>query len=227
MAEVLMSMVGSRYGDGYPKIVVVSLDPPQDRNLLPHERICGSLARRGESRDFTVNRPNPHWAMTQIIVKDILSWFGYEARPSAAVVEASFSGRPIENVTSRFAHVNVAKCSMNNPGSGQASRKVHEICSGSYLTEELEILRPDILVTQGKITNEIVGTLLVRYQVAESDLPITKNVRVGKTVTLWLPMRHPTRQGITDVRNAWPFYTRAIRRWATANKVGARGKRKF
>lgn len=128
MTETKMSMVGSKYGAEYPKIVVVSLDPPSEKNRKfsdPHQRTTESVTATHETENLTDNRPNVHWAMTNIIVKDILSFFGYSAKQSgAAVVDESYaSPRPIENVTSYFAHVNVAKCSMNKPEKRQALRR--------------------------------------------------------------------------------------------------------
>jgi len=128
------------------------------------------------------------------------------------VVAESYSGRPIENVTQYFAHVNAAKCSMNNIGKGQADRKVHKTCSNSYLREELVILEPDILITQGNATNEIMSNLLIGYQFLESDLPAVRHVDVGKKATLWLLMRHPARQ-LAKIRNDWPSYVHAIQEW--------------
>ena len=129
MTETKMSMVGRHYGDHFPRIVVLSLDPPNGNQgdcVAPDQRTTEYISERHENDDYSANRPNnPHWAMTQIIVKDILCRFGYMAQPGVAVVVESYSGRPIENVSAYFAHVNVAKCSMNNPGKGQAHRKVH------------------------------------------------------------------------------------------------------
>lgn len=216
MTETKMSMVGSKYGTGYPKIVVVSLDPPKGKEgkfVEPHKRTTEYISNTHEAENLTVKRPNPHWAMTHIIVKDVLSYFGYAAQPGAAVVKDSYSGRPIENVTSYFAHVNVAKCSMNNPGKRQAARIVHDNCSKSYLMKELAILEPDILITQGKATNEIMGDLLVGYPVMEKDLPKATEVDVVDYPTLWLPMRHPTQQ-LKKIRKDWPLYVHAIREWA-------------
>ncbi len=163
------------------------------------------ISAKHESDDYSVNHPNVHWALTQIIVKDILSLFGCSARPGAAVVSESYAKRPIENVTPYFAHVNVAKCSMNNPGKGQAHRKVHETCGGSYLKGELALLAPDILLTQGNAANTIVADLLHCGHFAARELPTARSVDVGGKTALWLPMRHPARQ-LARIRSDWPWY---------------------
>jgi hypothetical protein len=217
MTETRMSMIGSIYGEKYPKIVVVSLDPPSDLNgkfSRPDLRITESVTALGEAWNYTIDRPNPHWAMTQIIVKDVLTIWGYKARPNAAVVAESYAGgRPIENVTPYFAHVNAAKCSMNNPGGGQAPQAVFEACSKAYLRQELAILEPQILISQGKITNNILAGIFKKQPIEEIDLPKVEVVALGQNEVFWLPMHHPSRQ-IKKIRDEWPYYENAIRKWA-------------
>lgn len=220
MTETKMSMIGSLYGIEYPKIVVVSLDPPlgnQGLFVQPHQRTTKYITDAHETDDFTFNRPNPHWAMTHIIVKDLLCLFGYEAKTGVAVVEESYSGRPIENVTPYFAHVNVAKCSMNHLNKNQANRQVHNRCSDSYLMEEITILQPDILITQGTTTNEILGILLTGRPFWDSDLPARRHINVGGKSTVWLPMRHPSRQ-LHKIREDWSVYVHAVQEWKLSQK---------
>jgi len=220
MTEAKMSMVGSRYGAGYPKIVVVSSDPPLGNKgafVQPHQRTTKYITDAHETDDYTSKHPNPHWAMTHIIVKDLLCLFGYKPQVRSAVVEESYAGRPIENVAPYFAHVNVAKCSMNHPDKGQADRKVHKCCSDSYLMEEVTILQPDILITQGTATNEILGSLLTSSPFSNGDLPAAQYVNTGNKSTLWLPMHHPPRQ-LHKIREDWPFYVRAVQEWKHSQK---------
>src|SRR5688572_18563554 len=53
-----------------------------------------------------------------------------------------------ENATSHFAHVNTAKCSVNNPGRREAPDRLMANCRG-YLVTELKLLQPHVVVTQG------------------------------------------------------------------------------
>jgi hypothetical protein len=223
MTEAKMSMVGSRYGETYPKIVVVSLDPPSpepDEKTSPHwrfktpkQRTTEKVSSTHEKDDYQQYPPNVHWAMTQIIVKDILALCGYQAQPYAPKVPDSYDGHLIENVSQYFAHVNVAKCSMNKVGKLQANTTVHETCRNAYLLGELMILEPDILITQGESTNNILGIMLVGYKVLISDLPLTRTIMLGNKQVLWMPMRHPAHQ-LRQIREAWPVYLRAVKAWA-------------
>jgi hypothetical protein len=147
-----------------------------------------------------------------MIVKDLLCLFGYKAQVGAALVEESYSGRPIENVSPYFAHVNVAKCSMNHAGKRQAHRKVHQVCSHSYLRGELAILQPEILISQGNATNEILSILLLGDPFSAKDLPAVRQVNGGEKSTVWLLMHHPARQ-IAKIRGYWSFYIAAVEEW--------------
>jgi hypothetical protein len=207
MTETKMSMVGSQYGSPYPRIVVVSLDPPSESDnvfLAPEQRTTEYIAGIHENEDFMVRRPGSHWAMTQIIVKDILSIWGYRSEKASATVCESYAGKYIDNVSAYFAHVNVAKCSMNNPGRRQSSEVVHQTCSRAYLLQELIILEPEILITQGADTNRIMGNLLVGSAINEHDLPKSVEVNLDQQKVLWLPMHHPTQQ-INKIRSEWYF----------------------
>jgi hypothetical protein len=212
MTETKMSMVGSQYAGAYPRIAVVSLDPPGGGREVPaSERVIDHIARTHERDDYRRERPNVHWAMTQIIVSDILTLFGYRAQAGAAVVEESYGGQSIENVSAHFAHVNLAKCSMNNPGKKKAHEEVHRTCGQSYSLGELAILRPEILITQGKSVNEILGNILVGRPVALLELPKTFEVKIANVSALWCPMRHPARQ-LSLIRDDWSHYRENIRR---------------
>lgn len=206
MTPVKMSMVGSQYGVQYPHIVVVSLDPPNGGDSTSDQRTTAYLSSTHEADNYTTQRTNVHWAMTQIIVKDILALYGYQAQAGAAVVDEPYGGRPIENVCAYFAHVNAAKCSMNNPGKGQAAGQVHQRCSGSYLLGELTVLQPDILITQGSGANAAVGALFPAQAPKRCQPPDAHRMPMGETETLWLLMPHPAYRGLTLIRQAWPFY---------------------
>lgn len=214
MTEAKMTMVGSQYGRKYPRIAIISLDPPNDGKETfksPENRTVEYVTRYHESEDYRINRPNIHWAMTQIIVKDLLVMFGYSAQSNSAVVHESIIDRYIENVSAYFVHVNVAKCCMNNKGKVQAARQVHQMCGNSFVHKELDILLPEILISQGKDANQIVGDLFGLTGI-EDLLPITKIVQIGSRQVLWLPMDHPARY-TGKIHQRWPFYVQAVKKW--------------
>jgi hypothetical protein len=214
MTETKMSLVGSQYGELYPRIAVLSLDPPlgeEGKFTEPYQRTCEYITAITEKENYTFNRPNPHWAVTQIIVCDILRLFGFQPGRNAATVRESYSGRPIENVSSYFAHINACKCSMNWPDKGQANTQVHLRCSQSYLLPELEILAPIILISQGKSANRIAGQLF-HIPGFEKTLPNAARVEIRSNPLLWLPMDHPARR-TAHIRERWPIYINEIKKW--------------
>jgi hypothetical protein len=213
MTDAKMSMVGSLYDSTYPKIVVLSLDPPLGEYSPftdPEKRTTEYITKFHEKDDYSLNRPNVHWAMTQITVKDILSLWGLQTIANASIVKESYQGRPIQNVSSYFAHVNIAKCSMNNPGKRQANHRVHDLCSG-YLKGELEILDPDILISQGSYTNKVVKNIFLTNKMM-NDLPTAELIWVKDKHVLWLPMVHPAHH-LKELREQWGFYIQEIEIW--------------
>lgn len=218
MTEAKMSMVGSQYGRKYPRITIISLDPPNDDKgtfKLPDCRTTAYVSKYHEEENYRINRPNVHWAMSQIIVKDILVMFGYTSQADSSVVYESYSGREIENVSAFFAHINVAKCSMNNEGKGQADWQVHQKCGNAYLHQELKVLLPEIIVSQGKDANGIIGKLF-GFAGIEDRLPASKLVQIRDKQVLWMPMDHPARH-TGEIRQRWSFYVEAISNWKSVN----------
>lgn len=115
-------------GDSIPRIVVVSLSAP-----MPS----------AEKKSLSL-KLNPHWRETLAMVRSLLHLF---------ITSKPFP-RPVENKESKskkiveelFVHVRTAKCCSN--GSSQEPRQVYKNC-GCYLSEELRILAPNVIVTQG------------------------------------------------------------------------------
>ena len=218
MIEAKMSMVGSGYGQKYPRIAVISLDPPNDGKgtfKAPADRTTEYVTKFHEEENYQEHRPNVHWAMTQIIAKEILVMFGYSPQPDAAIVSENYSRREIENVSAFFTHVNIAKCCMNNEGKAQADWQVHERCANAHLREALELLAPDIIVSQGKDANKIVGQLF-DFPGVEDKLPASKLVQMQGNQILWMPMYNPARH-IQEIHQQWSFYVEAIQNWKLAN----------
>jgi hypothetical protein len=221
MTETKMSMVGSHYGDRYPKIIVISLDPPSGEDKdgkikrwdfkAPEHRTTDYVSSIHEKDDYLLLPPNQHWKMTQVIVKDLLVLFGFPSKPNSAVASASFAGRPIENVSSYFAHINMAKCSMNRPDQGEAPASVHKRCSSTYLPGELALLEPDIIVSQGDPTNRILGKMFIDKKIFTKDLPLVEKILLTDKNPIWMPMIHPARQ-FGKVQASWPEYVSRLQK---------------
>lgn len=95
------------------------------------------------------------------------------------------------NVVGHFAHVNAAKCSVNNHANAQANPRLVEKCR-EYLPDELEVLLPDIVVTQGTRCRDAAIKHLYRGRVSRIEGELAW-VRVNDAHRfLWLWTYHPT-----------------------------------
>lgn len=111
--------------------------------------------------------------------------------------------KKLAEVTPYFAHSNVVKCSISRLGNRQAPVKMYKNCA-VYLKGELEILKPDIIVTQGVDAAKILFDGCTD-RVKESDL--------GDRRVLFFRTHHPAygrfwTEGLIDDRR-WGAYINA------------------
>lgn len=130
------SFVSSGYVDHkLPRIVFISLDSGSaetDPTLKTLERV---RMWEEENQNVLGLEKNKHWYRTHELAYTILRNFKDDMR--------------LEEAKHYFAHVNSAKCCENKPFRAQASQTLFDNCRG-FIAGELEILKPDIIVTQGK-----------------------------------------------------------------------------
>jgi uracil-DNA glycosylase len=163
-----------------PRLVFLSLDPGRSVHLhermligqrLSEQRWVEHELLRGRARQST------HWYRTHELALTLLL-------PFAPCLT-------IGAVHDYFAHTNSAKCCLNYPGRAQADDRLFDNCR-SYIAGELEVLRPEILVTQG---------IMAKRAITESDaLRIVKaaatptdcaEVEYAGGRALWLCTYHP------------------------------------
>lgn len=127
-------VAGEYKGDRLPRIVVISLSAPR-----PYEE-------KSPSQPVKKEPLNQHWLGTLVTVRSLLYPF---VAPSERFPPARYredeSTKIIEQL---FVHLRTAKCCSNAKGKNAEPRKVYENCGG-YLGEEVRILKPDVIVTQG------------------------------------------------------------------------------
>jgi uracil-DNA glycosylase len=82
-----------------------------------------------------------HWYQTHCLAFVLLRVFDPKMR--------------LDTVSRFFAHMNSAKCCVNNPHRQKGDPVLFRNCSG-YIPDEIRILRPDILITQGGEAREAV-----------------------------------------------------------------------
>ena len=118
---------GEYKGDRIPRIVVISLSAPRPDISTAKNETCSQ----------TKKVQNYHWPETLMTVRSLLCPFiSPEKFPKPELIEKL------------FVHLRTAKCCSNAEGGNQEPRQVYENC-GPYLGEEVRILKPDVIVTQG------------------------------------------------------------------------------
>ena len=132
---VSKSYVDGEYkGNRIPRIVVVSLSAPEPD--------------KEESSSQPVEREplNPHWLGTLVTVRSLL--YPFIAPPEKLLPARYSDDESTEIIGQLFVHLRTAKCCSNAKGKYAEHPKVYENC-GCYLGEEVRILKPDVIVTQG------------------------------------------------------------------------------
>ena len=174
---------GKYQGVRIPRIVVLSLSrplPEPGKDLLPPNNIS-----QAQSQGSGGGR-NEHWPRTLTTVRSLLYPF--------------ISNISDEEIEQLFVHVRTAKCCSNVGGGRNEDDKVYANC-GIYLREELSILKPDAIVTQGVPAYKAAQKHALNVDVAQRVTKIRIPSIPARIVTLkennqstyWLPMIFPTR----------------------------------
>ena len=156
--EARASLVGWNY-DG---LVFLSLDPGKGWSPI-EERTFEAVQARERQR--SEKKWKLHWRETHRLAEALL-------------------GGPARG---RFAHVNAAKCTQNKQGNAQADRHLFENCRG-YLRDELAILEPRVVVTQGKKAH-------AAYEPIADARDVDEYRSVTDTGVLWIRAYHPSARG--------------------------------
>ena len=206
------AFVSSGYADNeLPRLLFLSLDSgsgdPVAENRLP------AAVRKHEEwdRDFESLAQNKHWYRTHELAWYILRKFN----PRLKIGEARRF----------FAHANSAKCCMNKKQRKKADRKLFQNCR-HYLVDELKILDPEILVTQGK---EAKTAILSHCENTLDRLDdYSSIIRMNGKPVFWLHTWHPSNWGaFNEQRNydktagvavGWELISERVERFVTRRR---------
>ena len=193
-------------GHRIPRIVVLSLSPPkpQKPNSMQKEKENKESPNRSRSL-------NPHWRETLAMVRSILHCHvPTDILPCPA---RRWNDKSVSEIQSLFVHARTAKCCSNangKNGKDQEPGVVYDNC-GEYLIEELKILKPHVIITQGKHAHRIVGKHAFASQKCvtgiegidpEHNIAYIAHLRSNTDCPLyWLKSYHP--------RYSWGFYKQA------------------
>lgn len=196
-------------GDSIPRIVVLSLSAPKPSMPTDEDntRPLGSYT---------------HWRETLAMVRSLLHPF--IAPEKFPMPIRNWEDEDITIVESLFVHARTAKCCSNANGGKEEPSKVYENCGG-YLSEEISILEPDVIITQGNNAHpmaeeSVFNTDTIKMGIEGID-PVhnvahVATLRYNSRPVFWLRSYHPC---------AWGYYSKAGDRIALeSNCVGAKRK---
>ncbi|MHB8136065.1 MAG: uracil-DNA glycosylase family protein [Anaerolineaceae bacterium] len=191
-----------------PRLVFISLDSGSAQTD-PSLKTLESVRIWEEERENVLMLPkNKHWYRTHELAHTILKNFDPNLK--------------IEDTRHYFAHINSAKCCQNNIGRGQANQILFDNCR-QFIPGELEILDPDIIITQGKwgklALNGAFPNLLWPGNIPE-ELREVKFIQINRHPVLFIETFHPRHTSFHTVnRPHYPLYIQVIKEFMKANSI--------
>jgi hypothetical protein len=203
------AFLGAEYEKGtLPRLLFISLDPADDwPGPKPEQRTLKAM-RDSEPTPCDPGIKGRHWYETHELANRILEPIA-KAKLGQSI--------PFEEVCRYFAHTNSAKCKNLSMGTQQGKSVLFENCR-QFIPEEVEILRPDIIVTQGMWARmALAGAFPVLRQERiphESDYQY-QVVKLGNQMAIKFDTAHPraARFFWTEKKIAYPLYIEAARRF--------------
>lgn len=167
-----------------PRLMFISLDSGRG-DQLSEKRLPSAVRSDVEYKgDFAALAKRSHWYRTIELAWYILRRFEPELQMNQTV--------------KFFANVNSAKCSMNKPQNAQADNVLFQNCKG-FLSGEVELLRPAVVVTQGAKAREAFASLrhvVVRQMDDCANLAdCAKEIEINSRKVFWLCTYHPNARG--------------------------------
>lgn len=185
-----------------PRIVFLSLDSGSAEKD-PHLKTLESVRIWEEEKENVLALPkNKHWYRTHELAYTILRNFRLDLR--------------IDQARHYFAHVNSAKCCMNNPQRAQANQILFDNCR-EFIPGELEILDPDIIITQGKWAKLVIDKAfpeLDKSEIITDSTPELKIIQLNNHPVIWIETFHPRHTSFHTVNRAhYSQYVEVIKRF--------------
>ncbi len=158
-----------------PRLLFLSLDSGRgDKN--DEKRLPYAVRQQEEiERDVLLLHKGRHWYLTHELAWYIFRRFNTTIK--------------IQDVKKYFAHANAAKCSMNKEQKEKADTVLFKNCKG-YLPGELQVLSPEIIVTQGNEAKEAIG-LIIYDKIIERIDEFASIIKLNGKNVFWLHTYHP------------------------------------
>ena len=210
--EAKASHVGPRYESRHlPRLLFLSLDPGSV-DPDPQQRTAEAVRCQNLATDVEALPKNKHWYRTHEMAFELLRQFKADLT--------------VPDTRLYFAHVNSAKCCQNKPQKEQADWTLFDNCR-DFISEELRLLSPDIVVTQGDPAK---AAILKSFTVLQHDERTLDGacyvydahyetgfieLGPGTNKTLWLQTYHPNSFGLfyPQRTHCWPLYAEEVGRF--------------
>lgn len=196
--------LGNHYENGkFPRLLFLSLDSgsaEQDPDKRTFEAIKNFNIKW--LPDFSNGDKEKHWYRTHQFAMHIFHELNniMSLKLKIGNVDRNFDFVPlteIHKIKPYFAHVNSAKCCMNNEFRKQANPTLFKNCR-DYILGELEILKPDILVTQGDPAMAVAERIKISKRIKSENISNAGRMddlheimlESGKII-LWIHHYHP------------------------------------
>jgi hypothetical protein len=212
------SYVGSEYENRLCacRLLFLSLDPGIAELPHPLQRTPEAVRSQTEGARTGLKAKWVHWYWTHMLALQILKAFNLQLqqvseRLGGCIGVSVMVEQLLQDVTPFFAHANVVKCALGLPRNAQAPAEMYECCR-DYLRDELPLLQPDVVITQGKdAADAFVRTVLEPRPFFKYNERL-KTVMLGGHEVLWIKTYHP-RNGrfFTEGGPCWRDYCQAAR----------------
>ena len=183
--EAKAALVGKGYqSHKLPRLLFISLDPGSSDSLRQSRTACGVREQYEQSNPLG-GAKFKHWYRTHEFAYEILKAFDLNMI--------------IDSVIGCFAHTNSCKCCVSKPHRQEANKKLFTNCKG-YIPDEVRILKPDIIITQGaealRSIKDIPKLDLKDFKFTtkwrESDYPELAVLSINDLPVLWIHTYHPS-----------------------------------
>lgn len=195
--EAKEAFIGTEYEKGtLPRLLFVSLDPGNsDCYSSPKQRTLEAVRRQEEHNcDVAKLHKGRHAYLTHEITLTLLK----KIKPDLLLQDTHLY----------YAHVNSVKCCVNNNNHKSAPSILFRNCQ-KYISGEIAILEPDILVTQGKMAREAIQECFKIPESLEDNICAHASFIIESKKVLWFHTYHP--------RNFGKFYqqrSKCFESWA-------------
>nr|AID65796.1 hypothetical protein [uncultured bacterium] len=155
--------VGTGYDDYIlPRVLFISLDAANSYpSNEPVHRTLGAMQHVHETTCVPSKiKRSPHWKWTHRFAFETLKGIA----PKWGIT------LKYDDICKYFAHTNSAKCKFDTEAIGEGPSRVFKKCQ-QYIPEEVRILHPDVIFTQGAKAAESIRGMAPAYKVTNPDNP--------------------------------------------------------